>query len=242
MHEIERLVRRLDADGGGEAEDAQAELTRLGRETDVIAPLLRALPTLNGFGQLCAIEILQELGDARAGQPLIELLTSEHDTVREWSARALARLRVIDAVPALRRAFQACKDRGDPPDWSAPGSIRFALTELGARHPVVPSLTASLRFTTAYGHEAWPSERLSHVIDDLAAHDQVTLDFQLWRVERDGGMYWTEVQWGDADLDYSHPWAALVQQARRRAATAATRAALGANVVATIDWIDRSDL
>jgi len=242
MQEIERLLRRLDADGGGEAEDAQAELTRLGRETDVIAPLLRALPTLNGFGQLCAIEILQELGDARAGQPLIELLTSEHETVREWSARALAQLRVIDAVPALRRASQACKDRGDPPDWSEPGSIRSALTALGARHPVVPSLTASLRLTTAYGHEAWPSERLIHVLDDLADHDQVTLDFQLWRVEPDGQMYWTQVQQEDSDLDYSQPWAALVQQARRRAATAATRAALGANVVATIEWIDRSDL
>jgi hypothetical protein len=162
--EIEQLVRQLDADSTGDAEEAQAELTHRGRETDVIAPVLRALPTLNSFGQLCAIEILQQLGDARAGQPLIDLLTSEHNTVRDWSALALAQLRVIDAIPALWRAYQACKDRGDPPDWTEPHSIRFALTELGARHPVVPSLTASLRITTSYGHQAWPSARLTSTI------------------------------------------------------------------------------
>ncbi|WP_410605241.1 HEAT repeat domain-containing protein [Amycolatopsis sp. lyj-90] len=240
--EIELLIRQLDADSTGDAEDAQAALTHHGRETDVITPLLRALPTLDSFGQLCAIEILQELGDARAGQPLTDLLTSEHDTVREWSARALGQLRVVDAIPALWRAYQACKERGDRPDWLEPNSIRSALTELGARHPVVPSLTASLRITTFYGHEAWPSTRLTHVLDDLAAHDQATLSFQLWRVERDGRMYWTQAPHDDTELDYSQPWATLARQAHSRARTAAVRAALGADVVATIEWIGRSDL
>jgi hypothetical protein len=173
-HDIEQLVRRLDASRTEDAMDAQAELTHRGREIDVIAPLLRALPTLSRYGQLCAIEIIQELDDARAGQPLIDLLTSEHDTVREWAALALAQLRVVDAVPTLQRADQACRDRDDPPDWTEPEGIRFALTELGARQAVIPSLTAHLRITTSDGHQAWPSTRLIEVLDDLAAHNQAT--------------------------------------------------------------------
>ncbi|MFJ1765767.1 HEAT repeat domain-containing protein [Amycolatopsis sp. NPDC088138] len=132
--DLERLVRRLDASSAEDAMDAQAELINRGhRETDVIAPLLRCLPTLSQYGQLCAIEIIEELGDPRAAQPLIDLLTSEHDTVREWAALALTDFPVPEAVPALRQAYQACRSRGIRPDWSEPTGIRFALTALGAR-------------------------------------------------------------------------------------------------------------
>lgn len=240
--EIERLVRQLDAPSTDDAMDAQAELTHRGREIDVIAPLLQILPTLGRYGQLCAIEIIEELDDARAGQPLMALLTSEHDTVREWAALALAQLHIADAAPALWAAYQACKDRRDQPDWSEPAGIRSALTELGARHPVVPPLTASLQLTTPYGHKAWPSTQLTQVLDDLAAHDQATLYFQLWRIKPDGQMHSTQAPREDTELDYSQPWPNLARQAHNRAAASAARATVNDDVVATIEWINETDL
>jgi len=238
--ELERLVRRLDADSAETAMDAQAELTHRGRDTDVIAPLLRCLPTLTAYGQLCAIEIIEDLRDARATPSLIELLTSEHDTVREWAALALTDFPHPDAVPALRRAYNACRSRGVDPDWSEPIGYRLALTALGARKPVVPPLTAGLRITTPDGAEAWPSTRLPEVLDDLAAHDQVTLYFVLWRVEPDT-RYGTTVPDNEPALDFTQPWPSLVRQSHRRAIAIAAGAPLKDGVVASIEWIDEAD-
>ncbi|MFI5590090.1 HEAT repeat domain-containing protein [Amycolatopsis sp. NPDC051758] len=238
--ELERLVRRLDADSTDDAMDAQGALTHRGRDTDVITPLLRCLPTLTRYGQLCAIEIIEELGDARAAPSLIELLTSEHDTVREWAALALSDFPVPEAVPALWRAYHACRSRGVDPDWSEPVGYRFALTALGARRPVVPPLTASLRLTTAEGVQAWPSTRLPEVLDDLASHGQVTLYFQLWRVESDT-RYWTSVPDNEPALDFALPWPSLIGKSLRRAAAIAVGATLKDDVVATIKWIDEAD-
>jgi len=111
--------------------EAQWELKQLGAV--VVEPLARSLPTLNRFGQLHAIEILEALGDARVGPAIIGLLHSGHDTVREWAARALAELRVVDAVPDLERAYARCLRRGIPLDWTEPLAIRDALQELGPR-------------------------------------------------------------------------------------------------------------
>ncbi|GLY47752.1 hypothetical protein Lesp01_14080 [Lentzea sp. NBRC 102530] len=223
--------------------DAQAELTHRGREADVVGPLLRALPGLSRYGQLCAIEILEELDDPRAAQPLIALLDSAHDTVRDWAAGLLSRTRVFEAVPALQRAHEATKERGDRPDWSEPVALRAALTDLGARHPVVPPLTAGLRVTTPNGGEnAWPLARLTEVVDDLAAHGQVTLYFQLWQVTADGRMRGISNPGGEAELDFTRPWPDLVREARARAAAEALRVKPDGQVVATVEWIGRSDV
>jgi HEAT repeat protein len=240
--EIEQLVRQLDASTTDEAMDAQAELTQRGRETDVVGPLLRALPGLSRYAQLCAIEILEELNDPRASQPLIALLSSEHDTVREWAAGALGRMQTYEAIPALMRAHEATKERDDRPDWSESVALRSALTELDARHPVVPPLSASLRVTTPVGWHAWPVARLVEVIDDLATHNQVTLYFQLWRVTADGQMYGTARSCDATDLDFTKPWPALVHDAQRRALAEASQVQLDEHVFATIEWIDQSDI
>ena len=240
--EIEQLVHQLDASTADEAMGAQAELTRRGSETDVVRPLLRALPGLSCYGQLCAIEILEELNDPRAGQPLTTLLGSEHDTVREWAAGALGRMRTYEAIPALRRAHDATKKRDERPDWGEPVALRSALTELDARRPVIPPLTAGFRVTTPAGWPAWPVARLVEVIDDLAAHDQVTLYFQLWRVTADGQMYWAAHSGDDTALDFTKPWPALVRDAHRRASTEASQVQLDEHVYATIEWIDQSDI
>ncbi|WP_410648022.1 HEAT repeat domain-containing protein [Amycolatopsis sp. cmx-4-54] len=240
--DIERLVRQLDADTADAAMDAQAELTHRGHTSDVVAPLLRALPTLTRYGQLCAIEIVEELDDQRADEPLITLLDSEHDTVREWAAGALGRRQVHDAIPALRRSYQASLARHDRPDWSEPVGLRRALTDLGARNPVVPWLTASLQETIVDAWPAWPSTRIIDVLDDLANHGQVTLYFQLWRVEPDGQTYWVELPTDDTMLDFTQPWPHVVAHARNRAVNQARQAQLGEHIVAAIEWIDERDL
>jgi hypothetical protein len=134
-HTVEWLISELGADHGERSMDARAELMGMGREHDVVGPLLRALPGMDRWEQLCVIEIVEELDDRRADGPLITLLDSEHDTVRAWSAEALARRQVTAAVPAIRRAYQACLDRGDDPDLSEPAGLRDALADLGAVIP-----------------------------------------------------------------------------------------------------------
>lgn len=235
--EIERLVRQLDADM-----DAQAELTCRGHTSDVVEPLLRALPTLSRYGQLCAIEIVEDLDDRRADQPMIKLLDSEHETVREWAARALGRRQVHDAIPNLRRAYQASLTRRDRPDWSEPVGLRSALTDLGARNPVVPRLTCSLQEAIVDAWPAWPSTRLVDVIDDLANHGQVTLHFKLWRVDPDGQTYWVEHPRDNTALDFTQPWPRLVVHARNLAVNEARQATLDEHIFATLEWIDESDL
>ncbi|MEU5259768.1 HEAT repeat domain-containing protein [Amycolatopsis sp. NPDC021455] len=238
--ELERLVRQLDADSVEDAMDAQAALTHRGRDSDVITPLLRCLPTLTRYGQLCAIEIIEALGDTRAVPSLIELLTSEHDTVREWAALALIDFPVPEAVPVLWQAYHACRRKGVPPDWSEPVGYRYALTALGARKPVVPPLTAGLRIIISDGAEAWPSTRLPEVFDDLAAHGQVTLYFQLWQVEPDT-RYGLSLPDNETELDFAQPWPSLVREAHRRATAIAAGATLKDGVVGTIEWIDEVD-
>ncbi|MEU1691752.1 HEAT repeat domain-containing protein [Streptomyces hirsutus] len=139
---IKRLVQQLDGEAG-ESYDARAELIRIG--SDAIPAIVDGLPFLGSFGQLTAIEVFEEMGDPRCGPALIGLLNSDNPTVREWVAMALASLEIDGAIEPLRRAHRACLQRATPPDWTEPSGIRWALTELGARTPVVPPLTARLR-------------------------------------------------------------------------------------------------
>lgn len=64
-------------------------------------------------------------------------------------------------VEPVRRAYRTCLERATPPDWSEPEGIRWALTELGARAPVVPPLTTRLRATTADDAPGWPSSHFT---------------------------------------------------------------------------------
>ncbi len=236
--EIERLIRDLDSPSDDTAEEAQASLIKLGR--DVVEPLAAAVPAMNRLGKLCAIEVFRELKDTRAGPVLIALLASEFDTVRDWAAAALGELGIDDAIQPLMEAYNATKQRGTPPDWTEPESIRIALTALGARKPVVPPLTASLATRTRYGFGAWPSARLADVLEDLATHKQVVAYFQLWTVKDSGDLYW--IRGSGYKLDWNLPWDELVLQASERSRTAAAAVQPSPDIVATISWLNRSDL
>ncbi|MEW2078647.1 HEAT repeat domain-containing protein [Streptomyces sp. NPDC013433] len=235
---IERLIRQLD-DSTGPSYDARAELIGIG--SDAIPALVDGLPSLGGFGQLTAIEVFEEVADPRCGPALIALLGSDDSTVREWAAMALAVLEIDGAVEPLRRACRACRERATPPDWSEPGGIRWALTELGARTPVVPPLTARLRATAADDAPGWPSAHFTEIINDLADHAQVILYSSFWRVDagRTYGITGTGLDW---ELDWTAPWERLVEESRTWSLLEASEAPVGDDVFVAPTWIDRTDL
>ncbi|MFE9169451.1 HEAT repeat domain-containing protein [Streptomyces kebangsaanensis] len=235
---IARLVQQLDG-GADESYDARAELIWIG--SAAIPAVMDGLPTLGGFGRLTAIEVFEEVGDPRCGPALIGLLDSDDPTVREWAATALASLEIDGAVEPLRRAYHACLERRTPPDWTEPSGIRWALTELGARTPVVPPLTARLRATTGDNAPGWPSAHFSEVINDLADHAQLILYSQFWRVDagRTYGISGTCLDW---KLDWTMPWEHLVEEARTWSLLEADEAPVGDGTFVTPAWIDHTDL
>jgi HEAT repeat protein len=233
--EIARLIGLLDDDSADVAEDAKAKLISIGHA--VIEPLIAALTSLERYGQLSAIEIFEHCGNAAAGPVLAQLLSSEHGTVREWSALALAQLSIQDAVPALRAAYRRQRVSGDGPDFTEAVAIRHALTVLGARRAVVPPLTASLRAPVTSLDQAWPAERLEEVINELAGYRQAVLYLQVWEVS-DRGVFWQRHDMLDRDFDWAAPWPQLVAEAREYALLEAAFIPRRENLAATVEWID----
>ncbi|TKT02558.1 HEAT repeat domain-containing protein [Streptomyces lasalocidi] len=235
---IEALVQQLDGKAE-ESYDARAELIWIG--ADALPAVITGLPSLGTFGQLTAIEVFEEVGDPRCGPALIGLLDSDNPTVREWAAMALASLEIHGAVEPLRRAYRACLERAIPPDATESVGIRWALTELGARTPVVPPLTAHLRATTADDAPGWPSARITEIINDLADHAQVILYSQFWRVDagRTYGIPGPGLEW---ELDWTAPWDHLVEESRAWSLLEASEAPAGDDVFVALTWIDRTDL
>lgn len=238
--DVERLLQDLEG-SSEESKNAQAALLSQGR--DVVPALARGLPSLSRFGQLAVIEVFEELGDPRCCPALIELLAGEHDAVREWAALTLMDFEYVDAVEPLRRAYDACRDRGTPPEDSEADAIRCALTRLGARTPVEPPLTVSLVSTGTAGDElgaSWPCDRLAEVVGDLADHGQVVLRLQFWHL-REGGVSWVREVGQYRELDWTKPWDDLVEDARTWAMSESAETAAREDMVATIWWIDLSD-
>jgi hypothetical protein len=167
----------------------------------VVQPLAEAVESLDRYGQLSAIEGFEYLGDSTAGPALMNLRGSEHDTVREWSAWALAELSVRAAVPMLRSACRRQRASGNGPDWTEAVAIRHALMVVGAQQEVMPPFTASLRTTAGSIQRAWPSARLADVINDLADHNQAVLYFRLWAI-LDRGTFWNGHERPDEPIDH----------------------------------------
>ncbi|MFJ7202140.1 HEAT repeat domain-containing protein [Streptomyces sp. NPDC098789] len=235
---IESLVQQLDGESG-ESYDARAELIHIG--SAATPAILDALPALGCFGQLTAIEVFEEVADPRCGPALIALLDGDNATVRQWAATALASLEMEAAVEPLRHAYRACFERRTPPDECEPIAIRWALTDLGARSPVVPALTARLQAGTGPDSPGWPSARFAEIIDDLADHSQLILYSQFWRVDA-GHTYSVSGAGLDWQLDWAAPWEHLVEEARAWSLLEATEAPVGDHVFVAPTWIDRADL
>ena len=238
--EIGRRIRELDADSSETAEDAQHALTAMG--PDVLNDVMAAVPSMGRFGQLCAIEIFTALGDPKAADVLINLLDSDSDTVRQWAAEALAELGVDRAVPALDRAYDAFRQRGEPPDHSEGEGMRWALTRLGARRVVLPPRSAALRASDDEANPVWPTVHLAEVVEDLAAHAQAVLYFQIWQIGADGRRFWRGASDVDWNLDRAWAWDRNVEHCRDWAVLAAEAVDKRPDLVASISWIDATDL
>jgi hypothetical protein len=181
------------------------------------------------------------VGDPGCGPALIGLLDSGNPTVREWAAMALASLEIDGVIEPLRRAYHACLERATPPDWTESVGIRWALTELGARSPVVPPLTAHIRATVADDAPGWPSAHFTEIINDLADHAQVIRYSQFWRVD-DGRTYGISGPALDGEIDWPAPWGHLVEESRTWSLLEASEALTSDNVFVAPTWIDRTDL
>jgi hypothetical protein len=153
---------------------------------------------------------------------------------------ALASLEIDGAIEPLRRAYRACLERATPPDWTESVGIRWALTELGARTPVIPPLTARLRPTTADNAPGWPSAHFTEIINDLADHAQVILYSQFWRVDA-GRTYGVSGPGLDWELDWTTPWEHLVAESRAWSLLEASEAPQ-ATTSSSPPRIDRTDL
>ena len=226
----------LDSPDHGQAEESQDELQSYGAR--ILGLLVEAAPTFDRFGQLCAIELLQGLGDPRAADALIPMLRGPHDTVRDWAASALGALGVKEAIPDLRRAYEEVKQRGDPLDEGEPESLRWALTQLGARHEVVPQRVYALARRDGKIDRCWAIEDLAEVIAELAAADQLVLQFMFWERTRGSHVWKATPGW---ELDWSLPWRELVEAGRDDALEAARLAGRPKNTVAMVWWMNECD-
>jgi hypothetical protein len=236
--EIARLIHDLDESYGGVADEAEYSLIKLGPE--VVGPLIAAIPSL-GHGKVFAINVLEAVGDRRAGPVLIDLLGDKDDVVRHYAARTLATLGIKNAVSALQHAYEETKGRGTPPDWSEPEQIRDALTLLGARPSRMPPLSASLRVTLARGYEAWPSNRIVDVVQDFVAHDQLVYALHLSRLDKNGQLY-VVIETPSWKIDWNALWAELFSATSRKALEAAASVVPRPDVYANVGWLDQSDL
>ncbi|GAA4839684.1 hypothetical protein [Kitasatospora terrestris] len=232
------LVAELDSDSTETAEDAQHAL--IARGPAVLDAVIAATPHLAPFGQLCAIEVFNAFDDPRPADVLIALLGSESDVVRSWSAEALASLGVIRAAPAVRSAFDRFRQSGDDPSCSEGVALRQALTDLGARQAVLPARAAELLRSPS--ELTWPTADLAEVVAEFAAHRQAILCVQFWRADPNGHRYWTkgpDLSW---EVDRRLPWEQTVADCRDFALLVAAEADKSPNLVATLEWIDESDL
>jgi hypothetical protein len=237
--ELVELVEELDGEDRNAAEEAEWALKEQGSRP--LDALLARAPSFDRFGKLCAIELLEHIGDPRAGAVLIPMLQDRDETVREWAAEALAALRVAEAPEPLVAAYVSVKRRGTRLDWTEASGLRWALTELGLRTSVVPAFVAERAQQVDPIGQAWRVGELIEVIEELASAQQVITSVSVYT--RNAGSYgWhvdVDVQWPQVDVNV--PWKHLVAAARDAALDVATHPRVPNDAYATISWIDRSD-
>jgi hypothetical protein len=237
--DISVLISRLDDPATDIAEDAKYALIDQG--ADVIPELAAAVTSLGRSGKLSAIQVFEACGDRRAGPAVIGLLSDAETTVREWAANALSVLRYTEAAPALAQLNARLVRARVRPDFTEPVAVRNAMASLGFRQRQTPDLTRTLAQDT--GHlQAWPAARLPEVIRDLADHDQVVLYFMIWRIRDGGQLHWTQHEGAGWTFDYSLPWPENVTSARDAALLEAAFVQDSSDLVASIEWLDQSDI
>lgn len=234
---IRHLLDELDVHSEGRDEDAQAELIRIGAAA--LPALVQRAPRLSPGGQLCAIEVFRELKASESERVLINLLSSENATVRQWAAEAVGHLGMASAVPQLRSLLLRSRDAGTAPDDIEPVSARHALTALGARTPALPDGLRAVVIRDDRLGLVVPEQHLTTAVEALSANGQVIAYFQRWRPWHDT---WTQVDSSSFHFDWDAPWVDLVEQSRDQATAAAASLTPAEDVVVTIEWLGVEDL
>jgi hypothetical protein len=103
---------------------------------------------------------------------------------------------------------------------------------------VVPDRVAALAVDDPEIGRAWPAEHLPEVVEQLADARQLVLYFMHWERRQDGRSWTDTPSW---DVDWSLPWDALVEAARRGALSAAREAGARGDTLATLAWMDEAD-
>jgi len=238
---VSDLIGELNYSSEGRSEEAKLEL--ISRGAKVVPALAARVVDLERLGKLLAIDVFETLGDARACSSLISLLQDDDTTVVEWSARALGSLGCHEAVAPLLELRSRMVAARVPPDWTGPVALRCALSDLGARQAVVPEKTARLKVQRAgTAMQLFMSADLTTVIDDLAAHSQVLLYFQVWRIGNEDQLYWVRGDHEQWTFDWSAPWSDNVAAAHAVARANAARLVPQPDLLVQPEWMDGDDI
>ncbi len=107
-------------------------------EAAAVPDLVAFLEFPNGFLQGSVADALGRIGDVRAVEPLLRLLTSVDDYARSCAVPALVGFEDERVVPALCRALR------DDPSWSVREAAASALGRIGDES-ALPSLIAAMQ-------------------------------------------------------------------------------------------------
>ena len=239
MDVVTDLVQALDR-RDGDGDEAAESLVKLGPEA--LSALTGALAGLSTFGKLGAIDVMVRWEDRAACEALTDLLDDDNETVREWAAGAVGAIGCIGAVPALEGLRQRQLRDGVPPRFTGPVAVRHALTQLGARDPVLPAEVQELSVQARNLGTVWPLNVVATAIEVLARHDQAVLYVMFWRQEPSGELYWQDHERSGWSLDSDRPWEENVTAGREAALLEIECAPDTDELLASLEWIDRSDL
>jgi hypothetical protein len=245
MRSIDELLADLDNENTSIALDAQILLEDRGEEA--IKPILSLLPSLDFYGQSCALDLLSSWPisllevqhNPSVAEVLVPLIRSQSSYVREWSTYTLGSLGAKEAIPEIEQALKKVKAEGIPLDYTEPVAYRRTLTQLGARTEIVPSRMAFQQLHFGNNGSCWPATLLVECVESLSSESQILLYYQAWQ-KRGDNYYWQETPQYEIDLTGS--WNDLVIRSAELAIETVRKWVPTKNTVVTLEWIGEKDL
>lgn len=170
---IQMLIQTLRTAKKQEYRRAVRELTRLGARA--VPKLLRSLSNPDELVRGGVAEVLGEIGDGRAMQPLLDMFDDEHPGVRANAAQAIAKMPGEDSV----RKLLAMIEKGGP-RRDGPALCLGYLKEKKAIKPLVALMQDPLAGTDDRASSAFALG----LIGDAAALDALVVEVTASRVPR----------------------------------------------------------
>jgi hypothetical protein len=245
MCSLDELLVDLDNEDTSVALDAQISLEDRGEEA--IKPILSLLPSLDFYGQSCALDLLSSwpisLLEAQhnpsVSEVLIPLIRSQSSYVRQWSTYVLGSLGAKEAIPEIEQALKKVKAEGIPLDYTEPVAYRRTLTQLGARTEIVPYRMVLQQQHFGNGGSCWPATLLIECIESLSSESQILLYYQAWQ-KRGNTYYWQETP--QYEIDLTGYWNDIVIKSAKLAIDTVSKWVPPKNTVVTLEWIGEKDL